>query len=71
MVTFVIEEPQVQGVMQILMGSESPLIIAGLIFCVVVVAPISEEIFFRGFLYPALRKKWGVKAGAFISRLQF
>ncbi len=30
------------------------------VFFVAILAPIGEEIFFRGFVYTALRKKWGV-----------
>ncbi|MDZ7837631.1 MAG: CPBP family intramembrane glutamic endopeptidase [Actinomycetota bacterium] len=38
---------------------------------VAVVAPFSEEIFFRGFLYSAFKKAWGVNAGLFLSSLLF
>ncbi len=31
---------------------------------VVVLAPIAEELFFRGFLYQALRRRWGIGIGA-------
>lgn len=34
------------------------------LFSIVVVAPVAEEIFFRGFLYPALARRFGVVAAA-------
>ncbi|MDX9871570.1 MAG: CPBP family intramembrane glutamic endopeptidase [Clostridia bacterium] len=48
-----------------------------LVTCVVsLLAPISEEMYFRGFLYPALRKRFGriaaiILAGAFFGLLHF
>jgi membrane protease YdiL (CAAX protease family) len=35
------------------------------------VAPIAEEVFFRGFLYQAFRNSWGVLPGAVLSGLLF
>jgi membrane protease YdiL (CAAX protease family) len=34
-------------------------------------APISEELYFRGFLYPSLRKKIGVRGGILVTSLIF
>lgn len=42
-----------------------------LLIIVAVVAPLSEEIFFRGFLYSAFKKSWGVNAGLFLSSFLF
>jgi len=42
-----------------------------LLVVVAVVAPFSEEIFFRGFLYSAFKKAWGINAGLFLSSLLF
>lgn len=42
-----------------------------LLVVVAVVAPFSEEIFFRGFLYSAFKKAWGVNVGLFLSSLLF
>lgn len=36
-----------------------------------VAAPIGEEVFFRGFLYTALKKRWGVPVGIVVSGLAF
>ena len=38
---------------------------------VVIVAPLGEEIFFRGFLYKALRRRFRVWAAAFVSAVVF
>jgi hypothetical protein len=42
-----------------------------LIIVVTIIAPFSEEIFFRGFLYSAFKKSWGVNAGLFLSSFLF
>jgi len=42
-----------------------------LLIIVTLVAPLSEEIFFRGFLYQAFKKSWGVNAGLFLSSFLF
>ena len=47
--------------------------ISSIILLVVVslIAPVCEEIFFRGFIFQAFKKSWGVFAGLFISSLLF
>lgn len=42
-----------------------------LLAVVSVIAPICEEIFFRGFLFQGFRKRWGVPAGIIISSALF
>jgi len=42
-----------------------------LLVVVAVIAPISEEIYFRGFLYSAFKKSWGVNAALFLSSFLF
>lgn len=60
-----------QQVTQIIMLAQSdwerfiPFIVTGIF------APLSEEIFFRGFLYQALRRKIGVRWGILIASLVF
>ncbi len=39
--------------------------------CVVVLAPIFEEMFFRGLMYPALRRKLGARMAVFLNGLIF
>jgi len=46
----------------------------GLIFAVVItvfIAPVAEELVFRGFLYPAFRKRLGMKWAVFLSAVVF
>ncbi len=42
-----------------------------LLVVTVVIAPLSEEIFFRGFLYSAFKKSWGINAALFLSSFLF
>ncbi len=39
---------------------KNPLLIGYSIFLACVIGPIVEEFFFRGFAYPALKKRWGI-----------
>ena len=41
------------------------------LFSVAVVAPVSEEVFFRGYCFPLFRVTWGPKKGAILSALFF
>lgn len=45
------------------------LLVAGLV--IVVAAPVCEEIFFRGFLYPAMRRRMGVWAASLLNGFLF
>jgi CAAX protease family protein len=40
-------------------------------FTVIVVAPPCEEIFFRGFMFPGLKRGWGLAAGIIVSGILF
>ncbi len=42
-----------------------------LLVVVALIAPFSEEIFFRGFLYSAFKKSWGINAALFLSSFLF
>ncbi|MGM0366868.1 MAG: CPBP family intramembrane glutamic endopeptidase [Actinomycetota bacterium] len=42
-----------------------------LLVVVVLVAPFAEEVFFRGYLYSAFKKAWGINAGLFLSSMLF
>ncbi len=48
-----------------------PGMLAGLVFMIVVGAPVAEEIFFRGFLYTGLRQNLGFKGAAVIASAIF
>jgi len=41
------------------------------VLVVAVVAPVAEELFFRGFVYPAFRQRWGVTAAIIITSVLF
>ena len=64
-------EPAPQNVVQIYLKKSSEPILFVMTLFVAALGPVFEEIFFRGFTYPALRKRWGVRwaavavAGAF------
>jgi membrane protease YdiL (CAAX protease family) len=40
-------------------------------FFMCIVAPITEELIFRGLMYPWLRQRWGVAVGIIVSSLLF
>ena len=42
-----------------------------LLVVVAVIAPLSEEVFFRGFLYSAFKKSWGINVALFLSSFLF
>jgi len=42
-----------------------------MIFSIVIVAPVTEEIFFRGFMYPGFRKTWGALPAVFLTSFLF
>lgn len=60
-----------QGTVEALGGDEGTvgLVLAGLM--VIAVAPVVEEVFFRGFFYRALRTRFGIAAAATIDGLLF
>lgn len=64
-------EYQPQIVIKWLLESDSVLTLSLITFSVVLVAPVVEEIFFRGFTYPALRKRFGAKGAILISSVYF
>ena len=51
-----------QGTLQLMFTShqEGPVVLAIFLFNAVVLAPLSEELLFRGWLWTALRRSWGV-----------
>jgi membrane protease YdiL (CAAX protease family) len=58
-----------QGIPDIFGSGIGGLVLA--IFVVSLVAPVAEEVFFRGFIYSALRKRFGVEKGIMISAVVF
>lgn len=64
-------EPSQQLVIQFLLKTPDIWIFICYTILIVLIAPIAEETFFRGLVYPYLRNKFGVKLGYFISALVF
>ena len=60
-----------QTVTEDLGADESTLALVAAGFVVIVVAPVAEEFFFRGFFYRALRSRLGVLSAAAIDGLVF
>jgi membrane protease YdiL (CAAX protease family) len=58
------DEPQ--PISDLLANSGSMVVVALIVIFAIVVAPIFEEIFFRGFAYPALKQRWGPWAALMI-----
>ncbi len=50
---------------------KNPMVIYLSVFLACTIGPIVEEIFFRGFCYPAFRKKWGAKWAMVLSSAFF
>lgn len=50
---------------------EGPFGLLGAVVVACVIAPLAEEIFFRGFMYAGLRDGWGFVAGVAVSALVF
>ncbi len=56
-------EPPVQPIVEVFMEEkEGGVLLVSALFAAIF-GPVAEEVFFRGFMYPAVRKKWGVAAG--------
>ena len=56
-------EPPVQPIVEVFMKEKETSILWMSALFAAIFGPIAEEIFFRGFMYPAVRKKWGIAAG--------
>ena len=63
--------PPYHPINEMLLGSREAWLRFGLFVIVAVGAPLFEEIFFRGVLYGALRRRWGVAAGVLASSAIF
>lgn len=60
-----------QETVKLLQQSQDPLIVGLMIFAAVVAAPLCEEIVFRGYLYPVLKKFSGIVPATLCSSLVF
>jgi len=61
----------VQDTVKVLQTSENPLVLGLMAFAAIITAPICEEIVFRGYFYPAMKKFAGVWPAAVASSLIF
>jgi membrane protease YdiL (CAAX protease family) len=52
-------KPSEQPIAELFTSADSPLFLLLLVVFAVVVAPVFEELFFRGFMYPALKQRFG------------
>ncbi len=64
-------EPEPQNVVQIFLKKSTESYLIAFTVFVAIVGPILEEVFFRGFAYQALKKKWGIWPGALITSAVF
>ncbi|MFH1782799.1 MAG: type II CAAX endopeptidase family protein [Candidatus Omnitrophota bacterium] len=60
-------EPKPQAVFEIFMGEERSRVLFFFTIFISLLGPIAEEIFFRGFMYPAIKKRFGIIWGALFS----
>ena len=65
------QEPPPQPVVEIYLKESSRRAIVFFSFFVAIVGPMIEEIFFRGFAYPALRSRFGIRMATIGSALIF
>lgn len=56
-------EPPVQPIVEVFMEEKETSVLWMSALFAAVFGPIAEEIFFRGFMYPAVREKWGKAVG--------
>jgi uncharacterized protein len=66
---YLLHTPQVPSPVESLMGS--PVLLAAFGVMAVTVAPLFEELFFRGFIQPLLSRTFGVVAGILITAIVF
>jgi uncharacterized protein len=52
-------DPSDQPIAELFLSTQSPALLVCLILFAIGVAPLFEEVFFRGFAYPALKQRWG------------
>ncbi len=55
----------------ILTTTDSPIVLAALLFMALIVAPVAEELFFRGILLPVFRRRLGIWPAVILSSLVF
>ena len=53
-------EPPVQPIVELFMEEKEPAVLGVSILFAAICGPVTEEIFFRGFMYSAMKKKMGI-----------
>jgi membrane protease YdiL (CAAX protease family) len=61
----------VQDAVKLFQEAEAPALLGVMTFAAVIAAPLCEEVIFRGYLYPVLKKYGGVSVAVFSSSLFF
>ena len=61
----------IQDTVVLLQECRDPIVLSLLVFMAVIIAPVCEELVFRGYLYPVLKKYGGIWSAAFCSSLFF
>lgn len=64
-------EQKRQELFGFLEDSQSFWVLSGLVFLATVAAPVVEEVYFRGIIFPAISRRFGVGVGMFASSLMF
>lgn len=64
-------KPSLQPFAQLVLEAKGYNDLIILLFIGAILAPIGEEIYFRGMVYPVFKKKWGLAAGMAISGIFF
>lgn len=60
-----------QPIAELFIASQSYALVWLILLFAVIVAPLFEEVLFRGFAYPALKQRWGVAAATVITSVVF
>lgn len=63
--------PKEQDILKLIRGAKHPLLRGYLLTLAVVIAPVFEETFFRGFMYPALKHRLGIGGALALVSLLF
>jgi membrane protease YdiL (CAAX protease family) len=61
----------VQDTVKLLQESEDPLVLGLMAISAVIAAPLCEEVVFRGYFYPVLKKSAGIRVATLCSALVF
>jgi membrane protease YdiL (CAAX protease family) len=63
--------PEEQDILKMIRGAKNPLLRGYLLALAVAIAPVFEETFFRGFMYPAFKHRLGAAGGLAVVSLLF